>query len=126
MQQTKWERGNRILNWSSHPLITISSMQVSLMRTLFEAHRSGPIDGQFSEVGWQRIIASYYYGINVVQKLMLYNLKQKASKHSANLHFSDANIPMNELRAAPGGQPCNRNRFVKVHTGLVPSRYLEF
>ena len=38
-------------------------MQVNLMRTLFEAHRSGPIDGQFSEVGWQRIIASYYYGM---------------------------------------------------------------
>ena len=67
-----------------------STMQVSLMRTLFEAHRSGLIDGQFSGVGWQRIIASYYYhGINVTEKLMLYNLKQKTSKHSANLHFSD-------------------------------------
>ena len=84
-----------------------STMQVSLMRTLFEAHRSGLIDGQFSGVGWQRIIASYYYhGINVIEKLMLYNLKQKKLRNTLPIYISVIlNISINELRAAaPGGR----------------------
>ena len=125
MQQTKWWRCICIPNRSSHPLIKISSMQVSLMRSLFEAHHSAPIDGQFNEVGWQRIIASYYYSI-YKNSLMLYILKQFFSKHSADLNLRDTNMLMNESRAASGRQFCNMDWFVEVHIGLVPYRYLEF
>lgn len=58
---------------------------------------------------------------------MIFN--KKTSKHSANLHRSDTNIPMNDFRSASRGQPCDRNGFVEnlyavasfptVHSGVL-------
>ena len=108
MQQTKWERGNCIPNWSSHPLITSIQYYASephedtLRSTSVRAHR-WTVQRSGMATYHCVILLSWYQCYRKTD--VVYSQTKKTSKHSVNLHFGDTNISMNELRAAaPGGR----------------------